>query len=83
MYKKHTVHKKLFKYSKTTFEYQGSVRMGECEQTPIIVVWNQDETPYSIIGHKYGMLKFILVRRELDKVTTVLIDEQKAVVLNL
>jgi hypothetical protein len=59
------------------------LRMDEGEPTPTIVVWNQDEPPYSIVGHKHGILKFILVRRELDKVASAFIDEQQAVVLKL
>jgi len=54
---------------------------GEDEPTPTIVVWNQDESPYSIVGHKSGMLKFIFVRRELDMVARAFINEQQAVVL--
>jgi hypothetical protein len=64
-------------------EALGMENMDEEEPTPTIVVWNQDESPYSIVGHKYGMLKFILMRRELDMVARAFIDEQQAVVLTL
>ena len=59
------------------------LRMDEDEPAPTIVVWNQDEPPYSIVGHKNGILKFILVRRELDKVASAFIDEHQAVLLKL
>jgi hypothetical protein len=55
--------------------------MDEDEPAPTIIVWDQDESPYSISGHTSGMLKFILVRRELDMVARAFIDEQQAIVL--
>jgi hypothetical protein len=74
-----------------------TLKIGKGEPVPTIVVWNQDESPYSIVptpvfvswnqedfpivGHKSGMLKFILVRREMDIVARGFIEEQQAVVV--